>query len=912
MGGGGRRGGWGRGGRREGGRRVARPGGAATRDDRDRRGRRPDYNPRRRPDYSPLRRPDYSPRGRHDYSPRGRSPSLSRRARRPSGDYDDRDVGRGSGGPTRGGRVDCSGDRDLPRGGGVSYGGDCSPPPGGRSSSYVQPCRGHREDYGGDHDLARDGVSYGGDRPIGRRDLGYDDLHAEPGHGHMDLYGRDGDLPCQGRREDYSRDRSLPHNGRREGYYHQERDCDRGANEIYIAPPDYIPPEHPSDLSRPSLCSGRKESDYFGGPSDRGPNRDSQYLGSPGRRYIGKERELLGDNGMTLRISATESGRTTALYQECRSPPLWVALSPPPPLYPSLPPIDTGFLTGGSDGMPGNGFGTVSTHLVHDDSRFKYGDHLRDSYVEKSRGSERHYSGSRDALVKEDDRLHPAADMPIHGDIETDSLYSSRDMLGSNLMPCTQLKQIGDSSTSMLAKNRQYKTHDEPDFEQSNRYVMNGLGIPPHDSSRHGRVRANRLSGRSSGHGSDYGDDALLDITRQEHSKFAPRAEPMEYDGHDYATRDPITDTYVPSEDSRGNVSQNPRHISSSASLTARKDERFNHYLRPSHRMTEDDDNYQGMLHDTEGDIQNSYGAHASVPYPPARGGIDRYSHSPGFEPIGAARRPARQHGFASFEGGRDLSDREVSPMISRKRYRSPASRDHEMDMHQSDDEFAGRGYYDIVEYDPSPRRMSRIYDMVDEDDDDARYDMQSNRNVFSRLGLPQPQYFSSEWTDAEQESHPHPSTLAYGHLKHKPISQRLSRPNGHSHFGEPSMLGRGKGLTKSGKKRMRIGRHHFDGGYTSSRNESSRPKKYLNFSEEDNLNEAEMDHEDTPECKDLSVQKDPPEGSEEFTKQVHQTFLKYTKILNENPAMEKKFHDAPKWTLSCSVCGRFVFLCLH
>jgi hypothetical protein len=258
------------------------------------------------------------------------------------------------------------------------------------------------------------------------------------------------------------------------------------------------------------------------------------------------------------------------------------------------------------------------------------------------------------------------------------------------------------------------------------------------------------------------------------------------------------------------------------------------------------------------------------------------------------------------------LSDREVSPMISRKRYRSPASRDHEMDMHQSDDEFAGRGYYDIVEYDPSPRRMSRIYDMVDEDDDDARYDMQSNRNVFSRLGLPQPQYFSSEWTDAEQESHPHPSTLAYGHLKHKPISQRLSRPNGHSHFGEPSMLGRGKGLTKSGKKRMRIGRHHFDGGYTSSRNESSRPKKYLNFSEEDNLNEAEMDHEDTPECKDLSVQKDPPEGSEEFTKQVHQTFLKYTKILNENPAMEKKFHDAPKWTLSCSVCGRFVFLCLH
>jgi hypothetical protein len=747
-------------------------------------------------------------------------------------------------------------------------------------------------------------MSYGGDRdrPTGRGDLGYDDLH---------LHGGDRDLPRQGCRDDYSGDRDLPHHGHREDYYLQERvRGDRDARETWNARPAYMLHDHPSDLSRPFLCSGRKESDYFGGPNDHSLKRDSEYVGSPGRRYIGRERELLGDDGMALRISATESGRTTALYQECRSPPLQAALSPPS-LYPSAPPTDK-FVTGGSDMMAGDDFGTGSTRLLHDDSRFKYGNHLRDSYVERSRGTERNYSGSRD-VHKEDggtDILYPSVDVPIRGDIEADRLYSSRGMLGSDLVPCTQPKQIGDSSSSLLTKDRQYRMYGEPDIEQSNGYVMNGLGILPHDSSGHGRVRAHRFTSRSFEHGSDHGDDALLDITRQDHSKLAPRAEPMEYGGHEYVTRDSIIHPYIASEDLRGNVSQNPRHMSSSALMAGLKDERINRHMKLSHRMGEDEDSYQGIPHDTEDNLLPSYGAHAPVRYPPAKGGRDRCSHSPGFDPIGTARRPARQHEFASFEDGCDLSDRDVSPMISRKRYRSPASRDYVVDMHKSDDRFAGGGYYDTVEYDTSPRRMTRIYDRADEDDEDARYDTPCNWNVFSRLGLPDE--ISGEWTIAEQEGYPHSSTLAYGHSKHKPISQRLSRPIGHSKFGAPSMLGRGRGLTKRGKRRMRIAPHNFAGGYTSTRNEFIMPNKYPKPSEEDNPNDAEMGHEDTPECVDLPAQKDPPEGSEEFTKQVHEAFLKYAKILNETPAMQKKFRDAAKGTLSCCVCGRFVFLCLR
>uniref|UniRef100_A0A0A8ZLD1 Uncharacterized protein n=1 Tax=Arundo donax TaxID=35708 RepID=A0A0A8ZLD1_ARUDO len=88
-------------------------------------------------------------------------------------------------------------------------------------------------------------------------------------------------------------------------------------------------PDHPSDLDRPSLSPGKKESDYFGGPNDRSLHRDSEYFGGSGRRSMDKEIELFGDDGVTLRISATELGRTSALYQDRRSPPLPRAMLEP-------------------------------------------------------------------------------------------------------------------------------------------------------------------------------------------------------------------------------------------------------------------------------------------------------------------------------------------------------------------------------------------------------------------------------------------------------------------------------------------------------------------------------------------------------------------------------------------------------
>ncbi|XP_062201976.1 histone-lysine N-methyltransferase, H3 lysine-4 specific-like [Phragmites australis] len=284
---------------------------------------------------------------------------------------------------TRGGRMDYGGDRDRPRGSRMDYGGDRDPAParGGRmdyGDRDAAPPRGGRMDYGGHHD------------PLGRGHMDYDDLRDVPGHGRRD-YGDDRD-GSRRRPRDYGR---VPYRDERDRGY-------RNASGSYDAPPEYMLPDHPSDLGRPSLRAGKKESDYFGGPSDQSVNRDREYFGRPGRRSIDKERELFGDDGVTLRISATDLGRTSALYPDCRSPPPppWAVLSPPP-LYPSVLPTETGFLTGASALKAGDGLGAGSTRLLLDDGEFKYLEHLRDLYVE-SREIERDCLGSRDVLVEKD------------------------------------------------------------------------------------------------------------------------------------------------------------------------------------------------------------------------------------------------------------------------------------------------------------------------------------------------------------------------------------------------------------------------------------------------------------------------------------------------------------------------------
>ncbi|CAL4903987.1 unnamed protein product [Urochloa decumbens] len=853
-GGGGGRGARGGGGGGGYGLRDRRPGGGASRDDRD---RRPDHRSRR-------------------------TPSPDRRPRRLRGEEEDRD-------PPRGGRIGYGGGGDR-----IGFAGGGHTPP-----------RRERTGYGDHHASPRRGRAQ------------YEDPRDPPGRGPNRAYGGERHISPRGDR-DYGGDRHISPRGRRD--YGRALDRDerdrydrpgRGGHQDHEAPPAYMLPDHPSDLGRSSLRAGKKESDYLGGSGDCSLLKDD-YLGRGlGPRSIGKESDLFGNDGMTLRITATDMGRTTAMYSQDlmspplrRSPPPRVVLSPPlrrspppravlspPPLYPSVPP-ETGFLTAGSAMKASDRYGAASTQLLHEDDSFKYHKHSRDPI-------ERHYSGGRDLVVGgETERFYSAEDVPAGRARATDRPYS-RGALEPDLLPSTELNVLGDSSSALLANGHPYRMRTGPSYEPSNGYIMDGLGRSSHDSLRHGSGHPHRLSGSPLEHDSAHGDEPLLDIVRQSHPKHATRAASMEHDAQDeYVRRDPTNDAYAAPENLRVNASLSSRHISAAPSVRGIRDERINNHLRLPHRIGDFESSFDAMQQGTEHLNQHSYGGDASVQYPTARGGNDHYSHSPGSEPFEIARRPARHHESASFE---NLSDQEASPMVSRKRHRSPAY--FYPDVYQSDDGLAGYGHYDDMDaYGLSPPRAS-IYD---DDEYDERYDMPANCNVFSRLALPHEN--NGEWTDVDQGNHPHSDILTYGRSKHIPMSQRLSRPNSHSQFRGTFMHGRGRGrgiggLTKSAKKRLKAGPHQFHDGHPLEKNEFIKPNKFSKFSEDD-PNGSGVKHEDGPDYEDHPVQKDPPEGSEEFSRQVHQAFLNYAKILNESPAIQKKYRAAPKGSLSCCVCG--------
>ncbi|XP_020193383.1 uncharacterized protein [Aegilops tauschii subsp. strangulata] len=641
----------------------------------------------------------------------------------------------------------------------------------------------------------------------------------------------------------------------------------------YDAPPDYMLPEHPYDQGR----AAKNASDFFGGPGDRSINNEDGFY---------------GDDTMKLRVSSTGLGRSSSMYLDSRSP------LPPPPtislaprtMYPSVPLRETGFLTGSSMVKGGESLGAGSTRLPQDDTRFHYHDHLPGPYV-----------GNREI-----ERLGPSRDVLSDRDRELDRLYSSRGVYGSDITPSMQLKRYAGSSPSVLAKDSPYRVHGGG-YEPSHGYTMDNISKP--GSLGHGSGQVHRFSESSLEHLSGHDDKISLDITSQTHSKYPPTTASMEYDADGYGRRGPENDTYFAFGNFRGNCSRDsrssPRHTLVSSPLTDLKDERSNAQVRLSRRMGED----------AEYNTYHNYHRDTPTDYPKPRNAHIRYSRSPETYPLELARQPVRQREFASLENGCQSSHLEVSPVAYRRGSRGAAYSTRDMDMYQADgplgpeyynDEIGLEHYNDEIDpYDLSPEKLSRrSCDIIDDEDGyDARYDMSSSRNVFSRIALPD--NMNDEWIDAEEGNHPHPNGLAHGRLKYKPMSQRLSRPIVQPQIGGSAMLGRGRGggWTKSAKKRLRVGLPQFHGGYTSERNESVRPNKFTKLSE-DNQKRTEPDYEDAPDEVDLSVQKDPPEGSEEFSKQVHQAFLKFSKILNESPTMQKRYREAPKGSLSCRVCG--------
>uniref|UniRef100_A0A0E0MK75 XS domain-containing protein n=1 Tax=Oryza punctata TaxID=4537 RepID=A0A0E0MK75_ORYPU len=467
-----------------------------------------------------------------------------------------------------------------------------------------------------------------------------------------------------------------------------------------------------------------------------------------------------------------------------------------------------------------------------------------------------------------------------------------------SLLDGSEFQYRGRLLDPYVERKRPYRVHDGPGYEPTNGYAMEGIGRLSHDTLGHVSGHAHRFSESPLEHGSGR-DDKIL--SRQKHSNHSPRDASMEY-----GRRDPVS-AYLPPENLHGNGPQvsspSVRRMLGSSSLTDHKDERIDHQVRLPHRMAEDEDTFQGMHDGMECDVQHSYRGDELTYHRRTRNSDVRYSRSPETERLKLGRHPA-QHGYSSFNDSHELSDQEVSPVVSRGRAQKAMYRDHVTEQYQAHSPL-GRDYYDddVDSYDLSPQRMAEPYDMVDDQDKyDARYDLPNNRNVFSRITLRDDT--NDGWTDADQENNRQSNSITYGYSKNKPISQRLSRPTGHSQFGGFPMHGRGRGgWSKSAKKRLRSALPQFHAGSAPGGDGFARPNKRFKLSEV-NHDDPQMSHEDAPEDEDISMQKDPPEGSEEFTKQVHQAFLKYTKLLNESPTMQNRYREAAKGSLSCCVCG--------
>ena len=93
---------------------------------------------------------------------------------------------------------------------------------------------------------------------------------------------------------------------------------------------------------------------------------------------------------------------------------------------------------------------------------------------------------------------------------------------------------------------------------------------------------------------------------------------------------------------------------------------------------------------------------------------------------------------------------------------------------------------------------------------------------------------------------------------------------------------------------------HHFD-------RRSGLQKQPKVWKRNDDYNEDEHEDDgDTSEDWVKPSESEPSEDSEEFKQLVHEAFLKYSKKLNVNPAVRRRYKEQGKaGSLFCIVCGR-------
>lgn len=149
---------------------------------------------------------------------------------------------------------------------------------------------------------------------------------------------------------------------------------------------------------------------------------------------------------------------------------------------------------------------------------------------------------------------------------------------------------------------------------------------------------------------------------------------------------------------------------------------------------------------------------------------------------------------------------------------------------------------------------------------------------------------------------------MATGHSKYKTISHRVPRSDAWLPAGE-TLRHPEHGHGTNIKKRLRSGPSEAHCSYNSER------RKEFFKSHKSCKKDLEERHEsparDRYHSKDTRTQtkRDPVAGSEEFKQQVHKSFLRFLKLLNEDMQQLKRYREQGNEGHLCSVCGRSVFL---
>lgn len=468
---------------------------------------------------------------------------------------------------------------------------------------------------------------------------------------------------------------------------------------------------------------------------------------------------------------------------------------------------------------------------------------------------------------------------------EREKMYTTRDFT-SPLMPSSQLRPYGGTSSSGFAKDDLSSLYGDRHHQLSDGYV--GSGVKKFLDDPLDRI--------------GYSQGQLTERARQVHHYSPPgRDEPQDHGYHELWQRERSDHGLLASNDIYKKVSWDPRggyrdSLSSSFTNLARG------------RVEGLDASWKITGESSFWDQRRSFHGDGAAEYHDLKGVHEDFVSGSGSGHLEFGMKPLRGCDLPSFEEQCALG-RDATSMGYRERLKSPVLSDHCLHMYrQGVSPPHGNSHMGNLDvYDLSSERMIRRRYVSDNDvkEIEPRSIVSNDRNAFRRIQSPSGG--DETWLNEDRIGFLPKKNMAFEHSPYKRTSRRMSRSAAQLPWDNSSPHADGPhGMSL--KRRLRPSPSEFHDSFSSGRRqEIFRPYKHWKKGMEDRRSGLNT-HDGVVPDDDVHLAKaDPPEDSEEFKQQVHKAFLKYSKSLHESPHQQKRYQEQGK-TLLCCVCSRSVF----